>query len=156
MTDILSNVVQFFRSRKVAANVWPEIRVDYDRSYIWDEAVKVVLREQWEQLRAELAKNPSVIKSQGWNEYREGQRQEELVLEIEGVNFKIHGPYYPNPAYQRPTPPPPKTPEQQGNETIDNFLQSTNILWGLTHCSDDKFNTLIEFMRATRRSGLKE
>lgn len=149
MNDVLKRVANFFKSRRTEATVGPKIDVDYD---IWTycEDIKLALKKQWEELRKELDLHPECIEKQDWKRYREGERQESILINIEGVIITLDGPYYPDPDYKAPKPEPPKTDEERANEGVDQLLHSTNLVWVMTHCSRAKFETFIDFLRSGR------
>ena len=144
--------MEFFKTRKVSATVSPTLEVSYAHwtSFAEIPDVEQALKRAWEQLRKEL--DSSQIKKQEWNKYREGYKQENLLVEIEGVLMELEGPYYPDPDYKPRPPETPKTREQQGNELLDQLLIQTQMLWSITHCSNEKFYAFINFLKATRES----
>jgi len=148
---MFERVIQFFKSRKTVASVQPRIDVNY-WSY-GDEAISLELRKQWEALLKELESDPSIIKSREWSTYtHDGTRKEEIVIDLDGVIIKLEGPYYPDPDWTKPQPVSPKTETEKGNEAVDQLIARTEMLWGITHCSERKFEALIEFLKATRAS----
>lgn len=152
---MFENVVKFFKTRQISAKVSPEIRINYDVSYSNDD-VSLALKKEWEGLRKEIGLNPSCIKKQDWKDYRTGQKQEALTVEIDGILLKLEGPYYPDSDYKKPEPQRAKTAEEQANEGVDEFVGSGCFIWNLTHCSQFKFNSLISFLEATRASRSKD
>lgn len=143
----LENIVNFFRSRLTSLKISPNISVDYNS---WDDQIKLALKEQWEKLKEELRLHPNIIKEQKWsNGYSDGSRRENIVLDIEGVIMQLEGPYYPDPHYEHP-PIIIKTEEQKGNESIDGLITGTSMVWAITHCTELKFNTFMDFLKATR------
>ena len=149
MTDILRNVVQFFKSRRTTATFGPKITVDYGL-WTYNEDLKSAMKKQWEKLREELDLHPECIKEREWLRYREGERKEELTVELEDVVIKLIGSYYPDPDYQPAKPEPIKSEQERGNEAVDQLIRSTTMIWAITHCSWRKFEALINFLRATR------
>lgn len=154
MTGILDNIVGFFKTRQIIARVNPEIKVSYDR-WDYEQDVAIALKKEWEKLKEEIDKNPSCIKVRKLNRYREGMVQEELTAEIEGVMLHLTGPYYPDSEYTPRPPEKPKSTIERGNEAVDELVRNTTIIWAITHCSDYKFSTLLEFLRATRMGAYK-
>lgn len=153
MNDKLKNIVSFFKTRKISAEVGPEIEVDYHCYSSANDDVKLALKAEWEKLRKEIDANPACIKEQEWNEYfSDRTRQETLTVDIDGVVLELKGPYYPNPNYSEPEPKPRISDEQQGNECVDGLLKQTNLIWAITHCSSVKFETFIDFVEATRKT----
>jgi hypothetical protein len=150
MSKIVRDIVQFFKTRKISAAVSPTIKVSYEHWTSFNETpdVEEALKKAWEGLRSQL--EASQIKKQEWNTYREGYKQEELLVDIEGVLMELEGPYYPDPEYKPRSPEPLKTTEQSANETLDTLLQRTDVLWAITHCSNEKFYAFINFLKATK------
>jgi len=151
---MFERVIQFFRSRRTVANIQPKIEVDY-HSWSYDqESLRLALKKQWELLLKELESDPSIIKSRKWSDYTtsDGERKEEIVLEIDGVVVNLEGPYYLDPEWKKPPLECPKTATERGNEAIDHLTRGTDMIWAITHCSKRKFEALIEFLKATRSS----
>jgi len=149
------NVINFFKSRKMTTEIGPGIEINYAHWTSFAEAADVeeTLKKAWEQLRSELG--PTQIKKQEWNTYREGCKQERLLVEIEGVLLQLNGPYYRDPEYKPRPPEEPKTTTQTANELTDRLLKETNVLWAITHCSSEKFYTFINFLKATKETAQK-
>jgi len=148
---MFERVVQFFKSRKTTTSTQPHIEVSYS-TFSYDDNIKLELVKQWEMLLRELESDPSIIKSRKWNTYQwDGTRKEEIVAVIDDVVIKLEGPYYPDPDYKKPPAMPPKTETERGNEAVDTMI-SANMVWAVTHCSERKFEALIEFLKATRSS----
>ncbi len=144
---MLENIVNFFKSRLASVKISPRISIDYTS---WDDEIKLALKEQWEKLKEELKLHQNIIKEQKWSDgYSDGRRREDIVLEIDGVVMRLEGPYYPDPNYNRP-PIIIKTEEQQGNESIDHLITGTSMVQAITHCTELKFKTFIDFLKATR------
>lgn len=146
-------IVNFFKSRKMTTEVGPSIKISYEHfTGIWEVPdVEEALKKAWERLRSEL--EPTQIKKQRWNTYREGHKQETLLVEIEGVLLQLEGPYYADPEYKKPVQEePPKTTTQKANELTDTLLSSTQVLWAITHCSEEKFYAFINFLKATKEA----
>ena len=150
----LKDVVEFFKTRKITAEIGPRIKIDYDINWGYDHMpeVREVLRKEWEGLRAEL--DPSQIKKQKWSRFTEGEKQEALTVEIGGAIIELEGPHYRDESYiqELKIPQIPKTDEQISNEQIDDLVHRTNILWAISHCSREKYRTMINFLNATRDS----
>jgi hypothetical protein len=155
MSEILKNIVSFFKTRKITASVSPKIEVDY---HYWgsNDDLVLALAEDWRKLRVELNNNPSCIKTQKWNDfYSDGMRAEVLTVDIEGVFMTLEGPSEPNPNFVKPQPRPIKSAEQQANESVDEIIRGTSIIPAITHCSDIKYRTLIAFLDASRQTSAK-
>lgn len=146
---MFEKVAQFFQQRKTEVRIQPEIQIDY-HAYAPDD-VKVALKDQWEQLLKEIEKNPEMVKSRAWLSWGNGSnRKEEIVVVIDNVLIKLEGPDYSNPNYRPSGEPPRISPQEQANENLDGFISSSRILWDITHCSDRKFDALVEYIKATR------
>ena len=152
MSEVLGNIIRFFKTRKIEAKVGPKIEIDYHDWGVVDD-VALALNEAWKKLRVELNNNPSYIKEHRWNEYsRDGKRREELTVEIEGVVMKLRGPYEPDPHFVRLPAEPKISDEQRANEALDQVIRSTSVIWAITHCSDMKHHAFIEFLNASRKT----
>jgi len=156
LSEKLKSIVSFFKTRKISAEVGPKIKVDYQTWFSTNDDIALTLKAEWEKLRREIDANPTCIKEQKWHDYfTDGTRHEELTVDIDGVVLELEGPYYPNPNYKQPEPEPRISDEQKGNESIDNLLQRTHLIWAITHCSSLKFETFIDFVEATRKTRSK-
>jgi len=153
---MFERVIKFFKSRRTVTTVQPKIEVDYV-SFSYDDNIKLQLQKQWEALLKELESDPSIVKSRKWSmTHHDGTHKEEIVLDIDGVIIALDGPYYPDPDWKKPLSEPPKTETERGNEAVDVVMRATDMLWAVTHCSDRKFEALIEFLKATRGSSRSE
>lgn len=148
---MFEKMVEFFKSRKVTALIQPKITVDYHPfSILNDESVTASLREQWENLLQEIiSSDTKIVKERKWFDYQE-TRQEKITVEIDGVTLKLEGPYYPNPNYIKPIAQMPKSDIERANENIDAMVVHSDLLNIITHCSERKYEALIEFIKATR------
>jgi hypothetical protein len=144
---MLEKIVKFFQSRTMSMEIQPTIRVSYSS---WEAEINLALKEEWEDLLKELDENPKIIKNRKWTSYSGDMRQEEMILQIDGIVIELTGPRYPDPKYVKPIPDPPKTQIESANESIDNFFGQGPIIWALTHCSEVKYEALIQFIKATR------
>lgn len=151
---MFERIVQFFKARKVTTAIQPKIEVDYGYYSYYHEAIELALKQQWEELLQELEAEPSLVKSREWSSYTtsDGKRHENIILEIDGVVLRLEGPYYADPDWKKPLPPTPKSEEQSANEAIDMAVARSDLLWAVSHCSQFKFNTFVQFIEATRAS----
>ena len=151
MTEVLKNIVSFFKTRLITAKISPNIEIDYSTYYFANKDVALSLAEGWKKLRVELDNNPGCIKEQKWNDfYSDGTRTEKLTVDIEGVVMTLTGPHEPNPNFKKPPAEPVKSEEQRANEALDQLIQSTSVIWAITHCSDIKHDAFIQFLNANR------
>lgn len=151
---MFESIVKFFKTRVTPINIQPKIEVDY---HSYDEDIEIILKKEWESLRKEINQEPSIIKKQEWNSgYSDAKRREKLTVEIDGVLLQLEGPYYHDPDYKKPEPQRAKSEEEHGNERVDEMIGNHSFIWGLTHCSQFKFNTLIAYLEATRASRPKD
>lgn len=156
MSEVLKNIVSFFKTRLITAKVGPKIEIDYSGSnYYWAlDDIALALAVEWKKLRAELNNNPSCIKKQKWNDYySDGTRTEHLTVDIDGVVIELEGPHEPNSNFVKPPAEPIKSEEQRANEALDELIRSTSMMWAITHCSDMKHHTFIQFLNASRKTG---
>lgn len=153
VSNLLKNAVEFFKTRQINAQISPKIQVSYEHWYPYNvDGVGVALMKEWEVLKAEIDKTPSCVKDRKWNTYRSGYKQEELTVEIDGVVMELKGAYYSDPDYKPYKQEEPKSILQQANESIDGAVRNTDIIWAITHCSNWKYDALIDFLNATRAS----
>lgn len=145
---VFGSIVDFFKARTVEAKIQPEITVDY-KFYGSIPSVQTALKEEWEGLRDQIDDNPSCIVSQKWYEYDYNEdRSEELTVAIAGVTLRLRGPSYPNPNYVK-KPDIPKSETEIANERVDELIKNNGV-WAFSHCSKEKYQALIDFIRATR------
>lgn len=154
MNEKLENIVKFFKTRAISANISPKIEVNYRCRY-WDFNADIItekLKEEWEKLREELNANISCIKKQEWEDYGK-EKHEKLCVNIDGVIINLIGADYPNTDYvPLITKYVPTSDTERANRDIDDLIARNNILWCITHCSKDKYSALMEFIAATRRN----
>lgn len=148
---MFEKVVQFFQSRKTTTRVQPKVAVDY---YRWeDDDLTTPLKQQWESLLEELKASPELIKKREWSSsYGNGKRREHIITEIDGVVVNLDGPLYIDPSWVKPLEMAPQTDTERANDLVDQTITQGFTLWSLAHCSERKYEALIEFIKATRAS----
>jgi hypothetical protein len=148
---MFEKVFEFFKTRKTTTEIQPDISIDYGLICVGDD-VEAILRQQWEGLLVEIEQNPSIeLIKRTWSSYGGRERYEQITLSIDSVRLKLRGVRYPDPAWTEPHREH-RTETEQGNDTIDSLISQTAMVWGLTHCSERKYEAFIEFLKATRAS----
>lgn len=94
---IINSITEFIKHHLKTVEVQPEIKIDFDRSFVTFE-YKQVMREMWEEILKELDENPGLVLKREWSDNKwSWDRAERISIREGNIVLELYGAKYPMP-----------------------------------------------------------
>jgi hypothetical protein len=92
---LIKSITGFIKDHLKTVNVQPEIKIDFDPSFISDD-YRLALRETWNDILKEVDENPQIVLKRKWNNYEwNWERNEDIDIKEDNIVLKLTSPKYP-------------------------------------------------------------
>lgn len=149
--SIIKSITGFIKDHLKIVNAQPEIKIEFDRSFVPLE-YKQALRQIWEEILKDLDENPRLVLSREWTDLTwMWERYEKISIKEDNILLELSGAKYPMPGSK-----PPKAEETRLSRSEYSDGQITAMLPGflnsLTTATPEKKRAVFISVSAAVRS----